>query len=63
MLNPRISGYLFLIASISAIIATAVSAFTESSLDVVYLATGLFCGAVSIAMFRKDRQRKGIRLY
>ena len=63
MLNPRISGYLFLIASISGFIATVFSAVTERSLDSVYLATGLFCGAVSIAMFRKRKQRRGMRLY
>ncbi len=53
MLNPLISTYLFLAASISELITAIISVSNESLMDNIYLAIGLFCGLASIAMFRK----------
>ena len=58
MLNPLISSYLFLIASVSVFIAALFNLSKESSLDNLYLLSSLSLGLMSIAMFRKYKREK-----
>jgi hypothetical membrane protein len=61
MPHSRISAYLFLVVSISALTAAVTSVYFESPADNIYLGIGLFCGVVSLSSFRKRKQRKGIK--
>jgi hypothetical protein len=60
MLNPLISAYLFLVASILSFIAAVISVSNENSMDSIYLGTGLLCGLLSLAMYRKRKRSAAI---
>ncbi len=60
MLNPLITAYLFLAASILSFIAAVINVSNENLMDNIFLGISLICGLITIAMFRKHKQAAAI---
>lgn len=59
----RFNKYIFLSISVVLLIAAIFSPHQESIMDIVFFVLSFTSGAISINMFRKDREEKRLRSY
>ena len=63
MINYRTKAYIFLAATILLLIAAILSPHEESIMDIFFFTLSFISGAVSINMFKKNREQKRFRSY